>query len=87
MPIQDKIHKYFPGKTWLTTYNIHKFSPSHRHFLFHHTLRSTQIQPSETRLPTSPQKNNPQIQDSYYKRCFESSGISQKLIKTKDLIV
>lgn len=31
-PIQDKIHKYFPEKTWLTTYNIHKSSPSNRHF-------------------------------------------------------
>lgn len=31
-PIQDKIHKYFPEKTWLTTYSIHKFSPSNRHF-------------------------------------------------------
>lgn len=56
MPIQDKIHKYFPRKTWLTTYSIHKFSPSNRHVLFHHTLRSTRIQPYETRLPTSPQK-------------------------------
>lgn len=27
MPIQDKIHKYFPEKTLLITYNIHKFSP------------------------------------------------------------
>lgn len=67
--IQDKIHRDFPEKTWLTaplfTNSVQQLSYFF-FFLFHHKLRSSQIQPSQTRLPTSPPKQQTNRRQSRY---------------------
>lgn len=57
------------GFSWEDLINhaiIYKFSPATVNFLFHHKLRSSRIQPSQTRLPTSPPKQQTNSRQSVY---------------------
>lgn len=71
-PIQDKTHKGFPEKTRLTTPGFTNSIQQQSFFLlfllFHHQLRSSCIQPSETRLPTSPTKQQTDRRQSVPRR-------------------
>lgn len=88
-PIRDKIHKDFPEKTRLTT-TVFTNSVQQQSFFFFFCFITNyaahEFSPPKRDSQLLP-KNSRRIEDTECSRHFESSGIPQKLINARDLIV